>query len=219
MNNAKAIEMYELQIKAYQNQLKILKDANEGYRTIRHDMKHHMIILADYIDKGENEKALEYLKRTENYVENFKNYVETGNAGIDSILNYMAGRAESISGQVMMDVHMVPDIAVDDFDMSCILGNLLMNACEAMDGCEQKKLEVFLSYDRGLLYLCIKNTYDGFLVQKNGKIVTRKKDSDSHGIGLASVRKAVRKYDGNMKIHFDKKEFWVDITMYAGLRK
>ena len=71
--------MYELQLQAYQNQLEILRSANEDYRTLRHDMKHHIVMLTDFIYKGENEKALEYLGKISSYAAGNRGYVETGN--------------------------------------------------------------------------------------------------------------------------------------------
>ena len=97
MNNAKMKEMYELQLQAYQNQLEILRSANEDYRTLRHDMKHHIVMLTDFIYKGENEKALEYLGKISSYAAGNRGYVETGNSGIDSLINYMAAKIKKAS--------------------------------------------------------------------------------------------------------------------------
>ena len=213
VNNAKMKEMYELQLQAYQNQLEILRSANEDYRTLRHDMKHHIVMLTDFIYKGENEKALEYLGKISSYAAGNRGYVETGNSGIDSLINYMAAKIKKASGQVLADIYLPPGLAVDNFDMSVILGNLLLNACEAMENCPQKELTIVLRYNRGILLICIENTYDGILEEKNGKIVTRKEDASRHGVGLASVRRAVRKYDGNIKIHSDERRFRVEAVL------
>ena len=97
-------EMYELQLQAYQNQLEIMRSANEAYRTLRHDMKHHIVMLTDFIYKGENEKALEYLGKISSYAAGNRGYVETGNSGIDSLINYMAAKIKKASGQVLADI-------------------------------------------------------------------------------------------------------------------
>ena len=82
-------EMYRLQLAMYENQLQIMQSANDVYRIMRHDMKHHLFLIKDYIEKRENEKALQYLNKINNYVGNGNQYVETGNESIDSIFNYM----------------------------------------------------------------------------------------------------------------------------------
>lgn len=218
VNNAKMREMYELQIQAYQYQLEVMKNANEAYRTLRHDMKHHIVMLTDFIHKGENENALKYLGKLSGYTGGHKGYIETGNTGIDSIINYMAAKVQGFSGQVLADIYIPPGLAVDNFDMSIILGNLLLNACEAMENCTRKELAIALKYGRGILLICIENTYDGILEEKDGKIITRKEDASNHGLGLASVRRAVRKYDGNIKIQSDENKFRVEAVLYVGVK-
>ena len=66
------------------------------------------------------------------------------------------------------------------------------------------------------MLICIENTYDGILKERDGKIVTRKEDASRHGMGLSSVRSAVKKYDGNIKIFSDEKKFRVEAVLYAG---
>ena len=193
-----------------------MRSANEAYRTLHHDVKHHIVMLADFINKGENENALQYLRKISGYAGGHDGFIETGNTGIDSIINYMAAKVTRVSGQVFADIYIPPGLAVDNFDMSVILGNLLLNACEAMENCPQKELTIVLRYNRGILLICIENTYDGILEERNGKLVTRKEDASSHGVGLASVRRAVRKYDGNVKIHSDERRFRVEAVLYVG---
>lgn len=216
MNNTKIKEIYEFQLKAYQNQLEILRKANKDYRNLRHDIKHHVIMLTDFIYKGENENALEYLEKISGYMGGWRDYIETGNTGIDSIINYMTAKAEGISGRVLTDIFIPPDLAVDNFDISIILGNLLLNAYEAIENCSERELAVVLRYGRGVLLICVENTYDGFLAEKDGRIVTRKADAANHGMGLDSVKRAVKKYDGNVKICFDERKFRVEALLYVG---
>lgn len=216
MNNVKLKEIFELQFRAYQNQLQIMKDANEAYRTLHHDMKHHIVMLADFINKGENENALQYLRKISGYAGGHGGFIETGNTGIDSIINYMAAKVTRVSGQVFADIYIPPGLAVDNFDMSIILGNLLLNACEAMENCTRKELAIILKYGRGILLICIENTYDGILKKRDGKIITRKGDAKGHGQGLSSVRRVVRKYDGSMKVDSDENRFRVEAVLYVG---
>ena len=60
----------------------------------------------------------------------------------------------------------------------------------------------------------IKNSYNGELNYKNGKIETKKHDKNMHGIGLESVKTAVEKHYGTMDIHHNNKEFHVNIMLY-----
>ncbi len=76
-------------------------------------------------------------------------------------------------------------------------------------------MAVHVEYDRGSLVICISNTYNGVLNQKDGKYLTTKKEWKGHGIGLASVKRTVDKYGGEMKIDFTREKFQVMVLMFV----
>jgi hypothetical protein len=47
-----------------------------------------------------------------------------------------------------------------------------------------------------------------------GEFITRKEDSDFHGIGIKSVKKTVEKYHGIIEFTSEGAEFSVDIMLY-----
>lgn len=210
--NLKNKEIYELQLKMYQKQLEIMQSENDTYRIMRHDTKHHSILLADYIKRNEN--ALQYLEKMNHYIGGDKQYIETGNKSIDSILNYVIEEVNKIQGTIETDIKIAEALEIDDFDINIILSNLLMNACEAIRQSEEKRIAVAMRYDRGILKINIRNTYNGTIKVKKGEIISIKENEGNHGIGLISVKKTVEKYGGAIKIDYDEKEFKVDIFLY-----
>ena len=61
------------------------------------------------------------------------------------------------------------------------------------------------------------NTKINEVVLKNNKVITSKKDSFLHGIGISSVKSSVGKYNGNVEIYSDKNKF--TITIYIPLTR
>ena len=49
----------------------------------------------------------------------------------------------------------------------------------------------------------------------DGNFVTTKPDAENHGIGLNSVRKATKKYDGLVNISTKNNVFTVQILLYS----
>ena len=199
----------------YQRQLDAIKEQDAAGRVMRHDLKHHTRMLADYIVKGENHKALAYMEKMGLYSGGSRRLIETGNGDVDSILNYFMEETYRIGGSVTMDVKLVQEFFMDDFDMNVILGNLLLNACEAMKKSEKKELAVVMGYARGVLTVSIRNTYNGVLKQEKGELMTTKEEAEGHGMGLASIRKTVEKYDGDMKICYSLEEFKVKLLLFV----
>lgn len=208
-------EIYRRQMQMYQRQLNVMQNTNDTYRTMRHDMKHHMNMISDYIDRGEYEKALEYLKKMNQYAGTDRKYIETGNECIDCVMNYAIPEIKKIGAAITIDTRAVQGIKVDDFDINMILSNLLRNSYEAMKKSREKELAILIQYDRGMINIRIKNTYNGNLNEKEGRFLTTKEDAASHGIGLISVRKVVEKYNENMEIQHTEEEFQVNILLYA----
>ena len=208
-------ETLRLQLKMYQRQLDAIKEQDAAGRVMRHDLKHHTRMLADYIVKCENHKALAYIEKMGLYSGGSRRLIETGNGDVDSILNYFMEETYRIGGSVTMDVKLVQEFFMDDFDMNVILGNLLLNACEAMKKSEKKELAVVMGYARGVLTVSIRNTYNGVLKQEKGELMTTKEEAEGHGMGLASIRKTVEKYDGDMKICYSLEEFKVKLLLFV----
>ncbi|MBD5473796.1 MAG: GHKL domain-containing protein [Lachnospiraceae bacterium] len=207
-------EMHRLQLVMYQNQLRIMQSANDVYVNLRHDMKHHMIMLSEYIDKNEQEKALKYLEKMVNYIGINRQYVDTGNECIDCIFNYMIDEISKSGGLVKTDIKIGEKMLIDDFDINVILSNLLLNACEAIQKCERKEINIFMRYDRGTTKISIRNTYNGTVIESKKGLLSTKKDKRIHGIGLESVRKTVAKYDGEINTNYTENEFTVNILLY-----
>lgn len=95
------------------------------------------------------------------------------------------------------------------------MGNIIDNAIEAVTNCQTNKyIKLFLEYQRnGLFIVCI-NSYDGLIKKdSNGNILTRKDDSDNHGLGLFSIETVANKYRGSMIIEPSELEFKIKVYM------
>ncbi len=208
-------EMYSQQLAMYQNQLKIMQSANDAYMAMRHDMKHHMILIADYIAKDEKDKVLQYFGKINDYIGNGEQYVETGNESIDSIFNYITDEVYKIGGTIYTKIKVAEAMNIDDFDINVILSNLLFNACEAISKCDEKRIFAIMKYDRGALIIKVSNTYNGEVKKSGENFLSTKQKSSEHGIGLANVRKTVEKYNGEMSVDYTDKEFEVKILVFV----
>ena len=74
-----------------------------------------------------------------------------------------------------------------------------------------------LKFDRGNLIINLENTYDGTLIKnKARKLITTKKDVNNHGIGLESVYRTAKKYNGMVFIDDTKREhFLIRVVLYG----
>lgn len=177
-------QMHRVQLEMFQNQLEIMRNANASYKNMRHDMRHHALMLSEYIGKDEKEKAIKYLEKMNSYIEMGRQYVETGNECIDCIFNYVIGEVNKIGGKIETDIKIGEDFFIDDFNINIILSNLLLNAYEAIKKSGKKEIFAFMRFDRGVLKIKIRNTYNGDIVKNSMGFQSVKKIRLDMGLGF-----------------------------------
>ena len=128
-------------------------------------------------------------------MQNQSELVSCGNKNLDSLLNYLLGQAKKKLNHVEYEVRVPSDLCISAFDLNVILGNLTENAIEAAEQTKDKWMSVDIYYEKGMLSMEIKNSFQHELAVEKNKLLSTKEEK-GHGIGLANVRKMVEKYQG-----------------------
>ncbi|MCM1026713.1 MAG: ATP-binding protein [Roseburia sp.] len=210
-------EVLRREIQGYANQLDVMLRGEEKVRALRHDMKHHMNELKILAAKGENRAMEEYISAMQDFITNPNEIVSSGNLEIDSVMNYLLRRAKEELNTVTVNVRL-PKSMGHSFDINVILGNLLENGIEAARQTEEKRLDVAIELQQGVLRIQIENSYNGKAAFDSEagrkKLLTTKREEGLHGIGLENVRKMVEKYDGIMEVSPEGDLFRVVLLLY-----
>lgn len=208
-------DILERQLQSYMNQLEVIEQSQERIKSLKHDMKHHLLFLGDMAKKNNSNEIIEYLEEMQGVIINPEEYVNSGNDGIDTILNYMISKARELTTNVNINVHIPEGITLSQFDINIILGNLLQNAIQALEKSEHRELDISIEYKSGILYISIGNTYTALTERVKNRLSISKNNDDIHGIGLSNVRKIVDKYNGMMQIKDSKNYFTVNVMLYV----
>lgn len=109
----------------------------------------------------------------------------------------------------------IEKIPMKDIDFVVLLGNLLDNAIEAAEKCEEGKGKITCIFRNinDMFIFKVKNTSIYKPYEKNTKFYTSKKEKDEHGWGIESVKQIVRKYNGEIDFKYDKDFFEVEIII------
>lgn len=210
--------LLEQEKRYYFEQCSYMEKSAEELRGFRHDISNHMISILELIRNGNPEAAEQYIMKIYNSgIEASMLYSETGNIAIDSVLNYKLTQAESCGIRVRADISVPDNLLIDPTDITAITGNMLDNAINALKkpGVKQRELLVHIYYDRGRLFIVIKNTFDGNIRLNNGKLMTTNSDHANHGIGLVNVKNRLMKYNGIINIEYDRTVFSAVAMMYV----
>lgn len=212
-NKLEEQSLLERQILLYANQLEVLTQSDVKVTAFRHDMKNHLADLAVMAKMQKNKDIEEYIREMGVYMENPKEFVSTGNGAVDSLMNYLLGRAKEQLHKVECEIAIPAGLKISAFNLNVILGNLIENAIEASARSEEKWLFIEIFYEKGMLFINIRNSFSHELnVQDKGFVST--KQEQGHGIGLKNVEKMVENYHGTMEISNTENSFEVDVILY-----
>ena len=206
--------LLERRAESYSNQLKVFSQSQERIRGLYHDLKHHLgeiLILAE----GQNkEKIAEYIQSMQIFIENPLEYSKSGNREIDSLLNYLLKQAEEKLNLVEYKMNVPKELKIDIFDFNIIVGNLIENGIQAAQVSDKKWLWIFIEYEKGLLFIWIKNSYRYHPIKKGDKYISLKRGGEEYGLGLQNVKSVMERYHGSMEIEDKNEIFEVKLILY-----
>ena len=175
-----------------------------------------MYSISALVKSNDREQILHYLADIMEDFEqrNTMHPPETSSLTVLLTLNFQDAERRNIT--TTLDLNIPENLEIPSIDMTIILGNLLDNAIEAASEVKESPyIDVKIKYDKGRLFLQVKNPYVGEVIEKDGRFITTKNDRENHGIGLDSVAKVVLKYDGTMSVDYIDNIFSVAVLMYV----
>jgi len=204
----------------YFAQCQLMQETMEKMKSVRHDIKMHLATLKDHT--SDNQVATNYLNRLLGDINESKAYSDTGNIAFDSIINFKLSNAKFDNIALDLNVAVPPEINVEVADIVTIIGNLLDNALEAVTKTTEKFIKLDIEYGKGGLFIRVDNAFNGEISYLDNQIGTEKqivssKNSDEHGYGLKNIRQSVEKYNGYLKIIYDKTIFSVVAFLYVDI--
>lgn len=200
-------------LKLQESHYKYLEQRETDTKKFRHDMRNHIYILQHLLEQGKQEEAKQYAGGMEQHFNAMGTLISVNNGIVDAILNKYAAECEEKNIDLSVKGYMPQECGISSFDLCVIFSNLLSNAIEATEACPEKRIRLDLRHEEGGFMLCIKNTFDGKLIEKNGSIQTRKQDKETHGYGLINVKECVERNQGHMYIQQQEAEFVVTIFL------
>lgn len=204
----------EQRVLMYQNQFQIMQQSQKELRSLRHDLKNHLLLVEKYLETDQADIAIQYIQDLTQTHLTTDNSVNTGNHEIDCVFNYLLGLAKQMGCEIQTSIKIPSQPFIPALDLNILISNLLTNAIEAMNNCDKKYLNVTVKYNRNILYISIHNTYQGKLRRQNNNFLTTKKEQKLHGYGFKNIHAIIEKYHGNSSFRTENNIFKADIILY-----
>ena len=198
---------------------------NEDYRRYLHDVHACMRNIRLLAAKGNDKEVVQIVDEMEGKFETeTKIRLYSTSSVLNAILSERRARAEKCG--VQMDVFMENFLKVDFIspaDMISMFGNLLDNALEAAQQCEEGKRAVIVKFFMGneyMLVVHIENYFKTPALLEKGRLLTTKRDKRVHGFGIGIVRQVAEQYGGSLQLEQTDGRFIADLSLsvYASLQ-
>lgn len=208
-------KVFQIQAK---NQLEMYRSISENFDNQKrktHEYKNQISCIESLLDKKQYSKLEEYVKKIYGSLNNEPDAINTNNVIVNAILNTKYLEAEAKGIVFVFRVNDLSELKIEDEDVVTILANLLNNAIEACETCEDKKAIKFkFVKEDDMIIIAVKNSFNYDVVYENGEIKSTKTSSvDEHGVGIKNVLKIIEKYGGAYVIEDKNKEFFFSIII------
>ena len=201
-----------------QNQTDMYRTVSENFakqRRMTHEYKNQILCIESLIAAKNYDELEEYVSKVSGHLSTELDYIKTNNVIVDAILNSKYREILDKKIVFIFKINDLSEIGICDEDIVVILSNLLNNAIEACEKCNEKKvIKMKFVKEKDNVIISVKNTYDGELVIEDGEIQTSKKqDIDEHGIGIKNIIDVISKYQGSYAIQNNENEFYFSIII------
>lgn len=193
-------------VDACSNQIALMQESQQKMKALRHDLKHHLVELQNMAKNREDEKLNAYIKEMEQFLLNPAEHCTTGNAGVDTILNYMLEKAEQNGCQAETKLQIPENWYEGNFSFCVILGNLLDNAIREAAGSEEKRLFVGICEKQGVVMIQIKNSC---------REKSEGEREGDHGYGIENVERVVKSLDGEFTHEQGEGWYEANVMLYS----
>lgn len=205
-------EKEEEKYRSYQKSVEF----NEQVRRINHDLFHHFNFLLSC--EGLPQSARDYINELKGTVDEASNYFNTGSSILDLILEEKCKQAEKLGIKFKVMGDFSNGLNLEPASVSIVFGNLLNNAIEGASKIQDNRYKsvdvVFYQEPHHRIYIKISNTANTKdLIIENGKLKTTKKDKKLHGIGIDSINREIRKYNGRVITSIEDNRFITEIIV------
>lgn len=184
-----------------------LHEEKENRSILLHDVKNHLSAIASLADQGKNEEVSAYISEMKESLVAKNSVQRCDDPILDLILHRIFRECEENGISFYYDIRDCCNDYLDAPDRTVLFSNLLSNAVEAAKGSTEKEIDFSIRYgsENNGIVITTENSCDQKPVTDiRGNYRTSKDNARIHGIGLRSIARIVKKYNGLSTMQFDE---------------
>lgn len=208
-------QLMQMNHRLLERNMELLEESVESGRRIRHDVRHHNTVIAEYARQGQNKELLQYLEEYNKGTNEKLPDAICANTAVNNILLAYTKKAEKEQIQVTMDVELSRNLTIPNIDLVTILANAYENAIygcievKKQSGVRECFIHLMIKRKKNKLVICCKNTCTIETELKNGQ----PKPEFTGGIGVSSIIKTADNFSGEYDFKNDNGVFIFRLIM------
>ena len=188
-------------------------------RRAKHDVRHHIALMKEYLNKGDYAALKEYLDKYGMSLPDDSLIQFCQNTVANTVLLYFAQQAKNEHIDYIVNTDIPQSIAISDTDISVLLGNMIENALDACkaENKSDKKIIIRASCSSNSLCITVDNTFTGELkYDSEGKLMSAK--HSGAGLGTQSIKSIAENYGGICRFEVKGGMFYASVFCSAKQR-
>ncbi len=174
---------------------------------LRHDVKNNIATISALIDSGDAAEAKRLLDELGARLGSaLGGSNKTGIPAADTTVSKKAKRCEELSITLDMHVEPLPETKIPPIDLSSVISNILDNAIEAAQGCENPVITLRIFKYKSYLAMICENPTNTAPRVINGTLASTK-DGSGHGYGMEIIGEICKNNNGRFQYEFDNNTF------------
>ena len=198
---------------------KLMYEKYENTRVMRHDFKEQLSTLRALINSDSTE-AKRYVEKLDSICRelDFTEYTD------NKVLNILLDRKLRECHEKGINLYISSSGShidfLSEFDTVAIFSNLINNAMESCMLSSEKNIFVDLgTKNESFTVIKVENNCDEPPAAVNNALISRKNDAELHGLGMKSIREALKNYGGELSWSYDTdKKFFRTVVVFSADR-
>lgn len=213
VKNSRETEERNIMLKIQTEQYNNLNELIMNNRRMKHDFRHHLIVINELIEEKRYEELKKYVIK---YIDSMPTAIRefTSCLPLNAILTHYENNFVENNIICKFKIDFDSDILVEEMDLCVLIGNLLENSLLASldmpinDRC----IEIILTKrTSNIIVVRVSNKFNNIIIKRGEEFVSTRHEEAA--FGLKSVKDIVNKYNGRIEIKHDKPNFIVSIVL------
>lgn len=191
----------------------ILEQQNQQLMVYAHDAKKHLMAISAL---NNDSQIGSYISKLSDQLADYTHYSHSGNKLLDIMIHKYSVDCEIRGIHLEYDVKSCNLSRVSDLDLVAIIGNLMDNAIAAAEHSHTKSVSFATSWRNDYSIIIVCNSCDIPPKAVGENLVTSKPNQALHGFGLKSVKRTIKKYEGDFEWIYDEQNHLFTVTVMLG---